>query len=310
MKYEYYFTVFIPAYNRGNTLERLFRSLENQIYKDFEVIIVDDGSIDNTKSLVDQYISISSYDVRYFYQENQGKPTARNLGVEKAKGMLFKTIDSDDIITDDCLLVMKETWESINEKERKHYAGVIGLCADMNNKEIIGDKFPTDRFDSNHVLNSTVYNIKGDKTQCIRTDLMKKNKYPLIEGEKFIAESVVWNRISVNYKFRYVNKVLKYVEYLDDGISKNLIKIRVDNCKSSRLYYQEYVNEVLPSFDVPKRYIIKGYANYIRFSLHCDVNFKEQIKDIYNSIYYVMSLPIGIYLNAEDKKKLRKRVKV
>lgn len=304
MTTSYYFTVFIPAYNRAHTLPRLFESLERQTFKDFEVLLVDDGSSDDTRAVVEMYKERSEIDIKYFYQENRGKPAARNLGVAHAKGILFKTVDSDDVLTDDCLELMKMYWESIEDDRKTEYAGIIGLCADYHSKKVIGDRFPKDIFDSNHVLNNTIYGIRGDKTQCIRTDLMKKHPFPIIDGEKFIAEGIVWNRIGLTHKFRYVNQIMKYTEYLEGGLSSNSIGIRVENCKSSVLYYSEYVNIILENHRIPIRYKLRGYVNYVRFSQHCGINFKQQLKAITRRTYYLLAYPMGRLLHLTDLIKL------
>jgi glycosyltransferase involved in cell wall biosynthesis len=306
MNYLYYFTVFIPTYNRAHTLGRLFDSLERQTFKDFEIIIVDDGSKDETKIVVDNYIKRTNYDVRYFYQNNKGKPYARNFAIEKARGMLFKTIDSDDLLTDDCLEQMKFFWESIDKEKIEGFAGVIGLCADYNTNEIVGDKFPSNIFDSNHIINRTMYKIKGDKTQCIRTDIMKNYLFPIIENEKFIPEGIVWNRISLKYKFRYVNKVMMMKEYLRDGISMKSIKIRASNCKGSRLYYQEYINEIIDKYNLPFKQKIKAYINYIRFSLHCRNTINEQIMGCNSVFIYILAFFFGFIVWLKDIRVLKK----
>lgn len=305
MQYKYYFTVFVPAYNRANTLERLFESVEKQTFRDFELIIVDDGSTDNTKNVVEKFKKKANFPLRYYFQENKGKPSARNLAIIKAKGMLFKTIDSDDFITEDCLETMKSYWESISTSERNDFAGVIGLCADYKTKKIIGDKFPKEVFDSNHIINRVQYNIKGDKTQCIRTDLLKENLFPVFEGEKFIPESIIWNRIGLNYRFRYVNKILMYKEYKQDGLTRNSLKTSINNKNGSKFYYKEYINDIAPNYKIPFIEMVKKYANYVRFSLHCKFGFLSQNREIKSRILHLITFPLGYILWRKDLKKMK-----
>ncbi len=79
-------TVFTPTFNRGNVLYRVFESLCAQTFKDFEWIIIDDGSNDNTKELVNSYILQNNFPIVYRYQENSGKHIAMNRAVEIARG--------------------------------------------------------------------------------------------------------------------------------------------------------------------------------------------------------------------------------
>src|SRR5229473_1606416 len=95
MNYRYVFTVFTPTFNRSQTLSRVYEGLRLQTFRDFEWLIVDDGSTDGTKELVEKWQTESAFLIRYIYQENQGKPAAFNHGVQEARGELFVTLDPD-----------------------------------------------------------------------------------------------------------------------------------------------------------------------------------------------------------------------
>lgn len=88
-------SVIITTYNRANLVSRAIDSVLNQTYKDFELIIIDDGSTDNTKSLIDSYLQKDKRIV-YFYQENKGWPSALNKGIELSKGEYIAFLDSDN----------------------------------------------------------------------------------------------------------------------------------------------------------------------------------------------------------------------
>jgi glycosyltransferase involved in cell wall biosynthesis len=93
---EYLFTVFTPSYNRARTLPRVYESLQRQTLRNFEWLVMDDGSTDDTRQLVTRWQAESNFPIRYIFQENQGKPAAFNHGVQEARGKLFLTLDSDD----------------------------------------------------------------------------------------------------------------------------------------------------------------------------------------------------------------------
>ena len=99
-------TIFTPTYNRAYILPILFESLKIQTVKEFEWIIVDDGSTDNTESLIYKFKEECNFSIRYFKKENQGKHIAINFGVEKAKGNLFFIVDSDDYISLQLLVIL------------------------------------------------------------------------------------------------------------------------------------------------------------------------------------------------------------
>ncbi|MGC8972440.1 MAG: glycosyltransferase family A protein, partial [bacterium] len=122
-----YITLFTPTYNREKLLSRLYESIKRQSFSNFEWIIVDDGSTDNTEQMVESWLKESTFDIRYFYQQNSGKHIAINKGVREARGELFFIIDSDDWLGDDSLQDIWQTWQSIPEKQKPYFAGVSGL---------------------------------------------------------------------------------------------------------------------------------------------------------------------------------------
>lgn len=160
--YEFTFTVFIPTYNRSYILERALSSLKSQTFKDFEVLIIDDGSMDNTRELVSAWQQSSDFPIRYYWQENQGKHAAHNYAVKLSKGFLFVTLDSDDMLTPNALEILKTTWDSIPEKEREAFAGVEGLCAELDGK-VAGNFFPADVSDANYLEMHKLNRLRGDK---------------------------------------------------------------------------------------------------------------------------------------------------
>ena len=139
MENSIYVTVFTPTYNRANSIDRVFSSLKKQSYKNFEWIVIDDGSTDNTKQVVEQYIKDGELDIRYIFHENHGKHYAINEAVEMAKGDLFLIADSDDEFLDNSLEVFVDEWSKIPKEKRKRYKGITCRCVDTNGN-MIGNK--------------------------------------------------------------------------------------------------------------------------------------------------------------------------
>src|SRR5216684_6062284 len=145
--YRYVFTVFTPTFNRSLTLSRVYESLRLQTFRDFEWLIVDDGSTDGTGELVEKWQTESGFPIRYIYQENQGKATAFNRGVREAQGELFLTLDSDDACVMQALERFKYHWDKIPPNQRDKFSAITVLCQDQKGR-LVGDRFPRDVLDS------------------------------------------------------------------------------------------------------------------------------------------------------------------
>ncbi|WP_087974158.1 glycosyltransferase family 2 protein [Oceanobacillus rekensis] len=304
----YKFSIFIPAYNRVHTLERLLVSIENQTYKNFECIIVDDGSKDETANFIKEVRDNFSFPIIYVYQKNSGKHVARNKAIEIAKGKFFLTIDSDDILYPTTLMQMLNIWENeIPESDKLGYAGVEGLCVRMGDKKVLGDKFPEEIYHSDHLYTRFNLGVSGDKIRFIRTEVLKDNLFPVIEGEKFITESTVWNKIGKKYKTVYVNYKFAEVDYQNDGLTNNSLINRLKNPRGCRLYYKNFLSYISPTFRPEKKYIIRNCINYYRFSFHSRIPFKKQIKEIPLSNIYNLYIIIGYICYKQDKWKTRKK---
>ena len=193
-------TVFTPTYNRAYTLGDLYNSLLNQSCFDFEWLIVDDGSTDETEQLVKNWLDNGKFVVRYFKKANGGKPSAINYGLQLAKGEYFWIIDSDDTATADGVATCIKWMESL-PKDKK-FAGVGGLRGDKNGG-IIGTTFDGTYVDAT-TLERSIYNICGDKSEVFFTNVIKQFPFPEFSGEKFVPEALIWNRIAkAGYKIRW-----------------------------------------------------------------------------------------------------------
>ena len=210
-------TVFTPTYNRAYIINRLYDSLKKQTFKDFEWLVIDDGSTDDTNKY---FNSIDASDhffrIRYLKIENGGKHRAINKALDLAEGELFFIVDSDDFLPNDSLANIYEVYSHLDNKAE--FCGVCGQKGDVSGFAI-GSTFDGEMLDTTY-LERKNYNIQGDKSEVFITDVLKKYRFPEFEDEKFIPESVVWNKIAADgYKFRYFNKVVYCCEYLPDGLT-------------------------------------------------------------------------------------------
>ena len=231
-------TVFTPTYNRAYTLPFLYESLCTQTRKDFQWVVVDDGSQDDTENLINNWKNTADFEIVYIKQPNGGKQRAINNGVQYAKGEYFWIVDSDDTVSRDAVEKI-EMWFYALPKDEK-FAGVSGTVGDKEGN-IIGETFKGEYLDATS-LERNKYNIKGDKCEVFYTEIMRKFPFPVFEGEKFTPEALVWNRIaSAGYKIRWYNDIIYFACYLDDGYTKNVDKNLITNWKGYSLYVKEVV---------------------------------------------------------------------
>jgi glycosyltransferase involved in cell wall biosynthesis len=292
--YNYTFTVFTATYNRARTLENVFKSLLSQTYKDFEWLIVDDGSQDNTKQVVESCKRKADFPIRYIYQSNSGKPAAFNHGVREARGRLFLPLDSDDRCVPEALERLHYHWKCIPDKKRNEYSAVTALCMDERGN-IVGSQFPGNSIDSNSIEIRTKYNVKGEKWGFQCTDVLKKYPYPVFKDEKWIPESIVWNKIALEYKTRYVNEPLRVYMLSQDSIT--ISNIRAKNPNGTLFYY----NETLAIPFTFKNTII-NIINYIRYNFHAGNSITRMIKNCNKPLLSIMALLPGYLLFKRDEK--------
>lgn len=213
-------TIFTPTYNRAYTLVRTYNSLCQQTCKDFEWLIIDDGSTDNTRVVVEKWICNSDFKIRYIYQENQGMHGAHNTAYKNITTELNTCIDSDDYMPVDAVENIITFWY---ENRSNKYAGIIGLDQ-RENGSIIGTTFRPELKETT-LMNFYANGGKGDKKLVYRTDIIKQYpEYPLFEGERYVGLAYKYMLIDQDYKLLTLNKPLVIVEYQADGSSNMMWK--------------------------------------------------------------------------------------
>ena len=202
------FTVFMPCYNRAHTIHRVYESLQQQTFLDFEWLVVDDGSTDNTKAIVEARKKEAPFTIHYVWQENGHKKKAFNHGVRLARDQLFLPADSDDAFPPTALERFAHHWLAIPEHERIHFAGVCGLCQDQQGNTV-GDPFPGDwGMDSDSVEIYYKFGVRGEKWCFTRTDVLRAHPFPE-HPPGYVPEGVVWTAIAAHYKTRFINEVVR-----------------------------------------------------------------------------------------------------
>ncbi|MDE7025242.1 MAG: glycosyltransferase family 2 protein [Paramuribaculum sp.] len=213
-------TIFTPAYNRAHTIGRTYESLLRQTSKDFEWLVIDDGSTDNTQELVEKWIAEKKIPIRYIRQENQGMHGAHNTAYRNITTELNTCIDSDDFMPDNAVEKIVTFW---NKYGNDKYAGIIGLDQ-TENGNIIGSGFPAEMKETT-LQGFYASGGTGDKKLVYRTDIIKKYpEYPLFEGERYVGLAYKYMLIDIDYKLLTLNEPLVIVEYQLDGSSYNMYK--------------------------------------------------------------------------------------
>lgn len=241
-------TIFTPTYNRAHTLVRTFQSLCKQTCADFEWLIIDDGSTDNTAEIVNQWIVEANFTIRYIYQNNQGMHGAHNTAYNNIKTPLNTCIDSDDYLPADAVEKIINFW---NKYGSEKYAGLIGLDYDINGK-IIGTRFP------NSIKETTLTEFylsggKGDKKMVYRTDIIRQYpEYPLFEGERYVGLAYKYMLIDQDYKLLTLNEPLVIVEYQPDGSSNSMYSQYWNNPKGFAFYRK---TEMVVSPSIKRRWM-------------------------------------------------------
>ncbi len=241
-------TIFTPAYNRAHTLARTYRSLCQQTCKDFEWLIIDDGSTDNTTEVVKKWIDESDFKIRYIYQENQGMHGAHNTAYENISTELNTCIDSDDYMPFDAVENIINFWK---ENRNSKYAGFIGLDQ-REDGTIIGSSFPTEMKETT-LMDFYAKGGYGDKKLVYRTDVIKQYPdYPLFEGERYVGLAYKYMLIDNDYMMLTLNKPLVIVEYQIDGSSNMMWKQYWNNPKGFAFFRK---TEMLVSPMLKRRFI-------------------------------------------------------
>ena len=284
-------TVFTPTYNRAHLLPRLFESLQRQTFRDFEWLVVDDGSTDGTENLPFFKEEHEGFPIRYIRQRNGGKHRAINRGVKEAEGELFFIADSDDMLAEDALQAVVEQYQQIQGKDS--FCGVCGLDMAPSGK-LIGSGLPQSVIDCSSIVLRNKYHVTGDLKEVFRTEVLREFPFPEIFDERFCPEALIWNRIAQKYLFRYFNYPIYIAEYQPEGLTDRIVRIRMESPVASMMTYAEMLG-----YDIPLREKVKSAINYWRFRLCSKAQNKPQIP-----WYWHWTMPLGWLMHWRDTKKL------
>jgi glycosyltransferase involved in cell wall biosynthesis len=302
-KYRYAFTVFTPTFNRSSTLSRVYESLRSQTFRDFEWLIVDDGSTDNTRQRIETWQTEAVFPIRYIFQENQGKPAAFNRGVQEAQGELFLTLDSDDGCVPQALERFKYHWDSIPAQDKEKFSAVTALCRDQKGR-LVGDKFPRDVLDSNSIELYLKYNVKGEKWGFHRTDVLKQFPFPTGGNTKFISEGVVWFAIARRFKTRFANETLR-IYHVNDNAVDHLSSLSPAVLLGRAMFHKYVLNELSDFFFQSPIIMLRCATNFSRYSFGLGKSAYSQFRELrplVAQLLVAVSLPLAFAISRNDKR--------
>lgn len=240
-------TVFTPTYNRAYIIRDVYISLVKQTYRNFEWLVIDDGSSDNTEDIIKEFIQENKIEIRYFKKENGGQHTALNKAIELAKGRLFMIVDSDDFLTDNALERIIYWEKTIQGKHG--YAGISGLKVYRNGK-VIGNSWSSK---ANYIdatnFERKKFNLLGDKAEVYYLDVLKEfYPIPVYQGENDVEKAVLWNRIAnAGLQIRWFNEGIYVCEYLEDGMTRNIQNNHLKNFQGYTCWKKELI-DMQPSY--------------------------------------------------------------
>lgn len=282
-------TVLTPTFNRERVLRSLWDSLQKQTVKDFEWLVVDDGSTDGTKNLITQLQEKSDFPIRYIYKSNGGKHTALNVGIQTICSELTFIVDSDDCVTDDAV-------ESIL-KIHKKYRSQNSICGYAFLRAFPDGKVNGKKFDVDEKIGSYIdVRVNGDdtgadKAEVFKTHCLKEFPFPEYPNEKFLGEDLVWLRMARKYEMVHINKAIYVGNYLEDGLTNNRRKHNI----ASPIGCMHRAEEFMES-DLKTRYRIKGGLQYIVYGRFAGVKVVDLIRKSRHKILATVCIPGGLLL--------------
>ena len=280
----YSLTILTPTYNRAYTLSKLYESLLAQTNKNFIWMVIDDGSTDNTKELIQKYIREDKVNIRYIFQENGGKHRAINTGIKEIMTDATFIVDSDDVLTEDAVETIFFHWHTVENENLVNISFLRGYTT----SEAIGKKFSKD-YEINNLIDIRYnQNITGDKAEVVNTKILKEMLLPTIENEKFMSEGILWKGIAKRGNSLFINKIIYITEYLEDGYTSSGRMLLINNPLGAMLNAKMAMTD---EFTLKIR--LRNALLYIAYGYVASKGIKEIVQESNQKILVQSLLPFG-----------------
>lgn len=295
------FITFLTAtYNRANTLPKLYESIKKQ-QENVIWFVVDDGSDDNTKDLMEKWISENSITIRYIKKENGGKHRALNIAIPMLTTPLTMIVDSDDYLTEDCSSIIKKYWMKYNNTSR--LGSLIferGISCKNDpmvriKREVVAPRF--EYIEKNHQY--------GDYSDVFVTEKLQEFRIPEYDGENFITEGPLYFDFSARYNSVFINQVISIGKYQRGGLTDNSRMLKVENYHGALYELRQAMSPRASWFGRIKHAILYDYI-----AIACPVSLISLIKNSQHIFLTLILLPIGYLFYLNDRKAINKINKV
>lgn len=278
-------TVLTPTFNRKQTLCALYQSLANQTCKDFDWFVVDDGSTDDTGTLIKRWQKEAAFSIFYIYKENGGKHTALNKGIKRIETDLTFIVDSDDTLKKDAI-------ETILQYHNR-YKDINSICGYVFLREypdgtVNGKIFePNERIDTYIEMRINRDDTYSDKAEVFFTRRLKEFPFPEYTGERFLGEDLVWIRMARKYSMVHINKAIYVCDYRKDGLTKNRRKNNINAPVGCMNRGKEFMTT-----DIKIRYRMKGGLQYIIYGKFAGYRIGALMKESrYKVLTFICTFP-------------------
>lgn len=280
-------TVLTPTYNRSSEIKKLFESLCLQTNKNFEWLIIDDGSKDNTEEEVLNWINKSDFRIRYKKKENGGKHTALNLGVQNIETAWTFIVDSDDILTSDAIEVF---YQKVSEAEKDQTICGISFLRKNEKGDILTSKaVPRDGMVENFCDCRYKRNIMGDMAEIWKTKCLREYPFPVFDGEKFLSEDVVWIKMAQKYNMIFYNQAIYVCDYLQGGLTNNRRAINLKSPKGCM-----YRGKLQLESNLPLKFKVRAMMYYLVYGLTANYAVEDLWNESPNKPLFLICYP-GAY---------------
>ena len=285
-------TVFTATYNRGHLIHRLYESLQKQSNFDFEWLVIDDGSSDNTRKLFEKWLAEHNpFSIRYYYQENQGLIRTLNKGIALARGEYFSKIDSDDYVLEDYSENIMN-WVKEIEDSSELYA-VSGLRIRPDGTPLKG-RMPKIPIDRNYIdatdLERKKYDLDADMCEAWKTDVLRKHPFPVWQGEKFAPEQLLLFELALmGLKIRWYPIAMSVCEYQEGGLTLGANRLEKENPMGYAMMYNQnlkiYSSIKRNLYDAMQMTALTSYARKYSY-----------LKKSNKKLATILTLPFGLLL--------------
>ena len=288
-------TIFTPTFNRRKTLKACYESLKKQDFADFEWMVIDDGSTDDTASLIKSFQNDSPFKIEYHYQENQGKHIAWNKALSMCQSEYFMCLDSDDELIPNTLydVCIEGKYKEVIKNNDK----IIGLR--LNALDSRTGKPCSKYISENPIIKSWFYEVAhekyvGEKLDIFKTKLLRQFYFPTKKDVKFIPESWMYSSIAnAGYLFLYLPIAIRRFYVYED--SKRLSTIPIVKHAEGHYIYRSHLLKVMKKtvWLINPTYYLKTLIRFSQTARICSKTFKERLKDSHDIFATVLSYFLG-----------------